>query len=600
MLSTRNLLRALPLALWTLPALAGTAAAQEGEPAERIEVHLVNVEVGVNDRQGLPVIGLEQDDFDLLVDGKPVEIGHFSAAAPPQASPAEVGEAEEAEAPPLYLVVLVDRSYLSVGETQDLQAELQALLDSLGPRDQAMLVAADQGLSVVRPLGPPPVSVAPLFADEDTPGRGQRILDAYNDLLRQIDRTLSARQPGQSRGSEPVPTARFLVSAIDQFTKQANADVEVTARQLRILSTAVAGLPGRRAIVYVSGRLPILAGQSLVDAWRSAYDTTTDELLASNEDPTSVVAADSQAVVDLNRIPIPEVFDQGTEKIAEAASEAATLGVAFYTLDGAGKRSRAPRALTEGTRSLDAQSGRSYDYDRTQRAANLQVLSNLAEATGGRTTGNRRDLSELAEGLFSDTSSHYSLGFYPPQSDGEPHEIEVRLRKRRGKLQLRHRRTFRSLPADLEAAERTISALLLTDSPQSLPNPLGIAVDVAAPLPAEGGRLVVPLSVHVPVGRLALLAETWAHRAQITVFFTAGSLETGSEPVRKSVVPVRIANEDILDAFGRRAEYALKMDVAASARALAVTVRDDFDPRMSTVVLPLPKGGDGPEADTKP
>lgn len=599
-MNTRNLLNALALAFWTLSGLAGTAAAQEDELAARIEARLVNVEVGVNDRQGLPVIGLERDDFELFVDGNPVEVRHFSAAAPPLASPPAAEDTEEGEAPPpLYLAVLVDRSYMSVEETQDLQDGLQTLLDSLGPRDRAMLVTADQGLQVVRPLGPPPVQVAPLFADEAKPGRGQRILDAYNDLLRQIDRTLSPSQLGQARGRDSVPAARFLVSTIDQFTTEANADIEVTARQLKILSTAFAGLPGRRAVLYVSGRLPILAGQSLVDAWRGAYDSALTELLASNDDPTSVVAADPQSVGDLNRVPMPEVLDLGTQEIAEAASEAAALGVAFYTFDGVRQRSRAPRSLTAGSSSLDAQTGRSYDFDKTQRAANLQVLENLAERTGGRTTGSRRDLSELAEGLLSDSSSHYSLGFYPSQ-DGEIHEVEVRLRGPRKRLQLRYRRTFRSRPADLEAAGRTISALLLTEVPQSLPNPLEIAVEVGTPRPGESGRKVLPVSVQVPVGRLALLADTWAHRAQISVFYTAGSLETGSEPVRRSVVPVRIANEDILNAFGRRAEYALEINADASARALAVTVRDDFDPRMSTVVVPLSKDEEAPEADSRP
>lgn len=598
-MNTRNLLKAFSLALWTLSGLAGAALAQEGEVPDGVQVPLVDVEVGVNDRQGLPVIGLGEDDFKLLVDGNPVEIRHFSAAAPPQASPQQAAEAPEAAAP-LYLAVLVDRSYMSIAETRDLEDGLQSLLDSLGPRDRAMLVTADRGLQVVRPLGPPPVDVAPLFAGEAPAGRGQQILSAYNDLLRQIERTLSSGQSGQARGGDQVPAARFLVSTIDQFTTQANADVEVTARQLKILSRAIAGLPGRRAVVYVSGRLPIMAGQSLIDAWRGAYDPAFNELLASNEDPTSVVAADAQSVVDLNRVPMPEVVDSGTQQIADAASQAAAVGVAFYTLDGVGQRSRAPRALTEGSSSLDSQSGRSYDYDKTQRAANLQVLQNLAERTGGRTAGNRRDLSELAAGLFSDTSSHYSLGFYPPQYDGDLHEIEVRLQGQRKKLQLRHRRYFRSRPADLEAAGRTISALLLAQAPESLPNPLEVAVEVGTPRPGEGDRRVLPLTVQVPVGGLALLADTWAHRAQISVFYTAGSLETGSEPVRRSIVPVRIANEDILNAFGRRAEYALEMEADASARALAVTVRDDFDPRMSTVVVPLSKDEEASEADSKP
>ncbi|HEX2223770.1 MAG TPA: hypothetical protein VHN15_06170, partial [Thermoanaerobaculia bacterium] len=72
--------------LLVLPALTGPAAAQRGknqEPAQEdsffgsVDVNVVTVEVFVTDKDGKFVPGLTQADFEILEDGKPVEITNF-------------------------------------------------------------------------------------------------------------------------------------------------------------------------------------------------------------------------------------------------------------------------------------------------------------------------------------------------------------------------------------------------------------------------------------------------------------------------------------------------------------------------------------------
>src|SRR4051812_30743026 len=56
------------------------------DPAERstffesVDVHVVNVEVYVADRDGKRVPGLSREDFELFEDGKPVKISNFYAS----------------------------------------------------------------------------------------------------------------------------------------------------------------------------------------------------------------------------------------------------------------------------------------------------------------------------------------------------------------------------------------------------------------------------------------------------------------------------------------------------------------------------------------
>src|SRR5688500_5203049 len=66
------------------PASAAGAAPPAAPPAddafgESVDVNVVNVEVYVTDKQGRPVTGLRREDFDLLEDGKKVEVTNFEA-----------------------------------------------------------------------------------------------------------------------------------------------------------------------------------------------------------------------------------------------------------------------------------------------------------------------------------------------------------------------------------------------------------------------------------------------------------------------------------------------------------------------------------------
>ncbi len=75
---------ALLLSSLSLPCLAAGLSAAEPPPgevfSESIDVDVVNVQVFVADRSGRPVRGLGRDDFELQVDGKPVDITNFYAA----------------------------------------------------------------------------------------------------------------------------------------------------------------------------------------------------------------------------------------------------------------------------------------------------------------------------------------------------------------------------------------------------------------------------------------------------------------------------------------------------------------------------------------
>src|SRR5689334_21806194 len=100
-----------------------TATAQEVDDVIKTETSLVQLNVGVVDRQGRPVTSLTKNDFVIYEDGVKQSIQHF----------------EPAEAP-FSLVLLLDMSGSTLNFRQQLKLASQRFLDALAPEDRVAVV----------------------------------------------------------------------------------------------------------------------------------------------------------------------------------------------------------------------------------------------------------------------------------------------------------------------------------------------------------------------------------------------------------------------------------------------------------------------------
>ncbi len=86
------------LLLTGLPAFSQEAPTAEETFSDEIEVSLVNLEVIVTDRGGKPIPDLRKEDFEVLEDGKPVELTNFYAESSLPAADGMEGNAANAVA----------------------------------------------------------------------------------------------------------------------------------------------------------------------------------------------------------------------------------------------------------------------------------------------------------------------------------------------------------------------------------------------------------------------------------------------------------------------------------------------------------------------
>ena len=206
----------------------------------------------------------------------------------------------------------------------------------------------------------------------------------------------------------------------------------------------VAGLPGSKAILFVSGGLPLKPGAVLFNAVEYRWPG----LLGIHE---------------------LMLFDQTTEfeKLARRASES---GVVVHTLDAAGVRAARSSGVEEELKNVVAISANMDADERT----NLQLsLRQLADSTGGRAILNRNDAGPALAQLSDQIHTYYSLGYTPTRPPDEAfHRLKVEVQ--RGGVELRYRNGYRDKTPTARMAERLRAALAhgLED------NPLGIGVEV--------------------------------------------------------------------------------------------------------------------------
>lgn len=582
----------------TLLALAGAPLRGAGQ-VPGLEVPLIQLDVLVTDSRGEPVLDLEPGDFVLLQDDLPVPLAGFTAPSAGRSA----GGVEASSDLPLHLVLYFHLQFLDAGDLAGLPERVEDFLRrQLSPDARVMLVVANPEPRVLQGFTTDRERLVGRLDEIVRLEGSSRLESEYSSVLREIrEQARKPVQEGRAEIREAMP--RALLTRIGNIAEQAYRELEISAAALAQLIPPLAGLPGRKEVVVVSGRLPARTGPSLFEAWYRVFNRD------SSYWGDGRITGGVPGGVEFDSLPEGSTFFDTTRVLSGLAEIATARGVVLHTLDVSGGRNR--RAAER--RDL----------------GDRQALAMLAEKTGGRDLAG----SEATDGLSAlarDLDDRYVLAFAPPGgADGRTHPITVRVPERR-RLKLRHSPVYRALSRDQRTAERVVSALVL-ESRQGAPatdagdapvrdNPLEAEAEPVRPVPeatggdparrrrgegqegspgeTDGGEAKEPtrVAIRVPLANLALIPEGRVHRAQISVF-SASAKQGGLAPVAKAVVPVELDNDQLLTVQGRRIEYVLELPPGSVGHRLAVAVRDDFQDLTSLLVLDLDPDGDPEEAD---
>jgi len=519
----------------------------DGVFLDTVDVNIVNVDVYVTDKKGNRITGLTKDDFELYEDGKPVVITNFYAVeegtvkeggiplepldelAPPENFGSVAAAPEDQR---LSLIVYVDNFNLHPFSRNRAFSYVRSFLrQKMKIGDRVMLVSYDRTLNERQPWTQDPELVASALYDlEDKSAHRVHWDSDRRDLLEAI---FEADRISDVRGR------------VQTYAENLYNDMRFTIKALRDLVEHLAGLPGRKAILYISDGLAMRTGEDLYYA--------LDEKFRNRN------ASTNGLLMEAFRFDLTRDFQQLT-RIANSNR------VTFYTLDAEGLRTYSYYDVR------NAVPGGSSFVDQTH-FHNLQApLQMLAEETGGFAMINTNNFSAPLARMGEDFTTYYSLGYSPATTaSGRFHEIEVKVKNRKGVV-VRHRSGFRNKPLPTRMSEGTLAALY--HGYES--NPIGARLDVGNEVRRDDGYYDVPLTIRVPIKSLELLPLQGMYRGRLRFYIAARDSEGGMSPVQDIPVPIDIQADQLQDAREKYYAYDLTLMMRRGGQRVAVGIHDEI------------------------
>ncbi len=308
---------AIGLAFPMLAQETGEVSEDEGSYVETVDVTVVNLDVYVTDKKGVPITGLTRDDFEIFENRRPVAITNFFAVE--DRKPVEgqlVGEVAASKAPvvpgmpekeqfalpddqKMSLVIYVDNFNIRPFNRNRVFRRLRDfLVEKVSRHDQVMLVTYDRSLHMRHDFTSDPTLIASqLFELEELAAFGVHWDSERRDVLRDIN------------DSDTLAAVSWRVR---QFAESGYNDLSFSIEAIKEIVTSLAGLPGRKAILYVSDGLQMLPGEDLYYALNRKF-------------------GDSTPLTEMRQ------FD-ASRRFQELTAHANSSGVTFYTIDAAGLR----------------------------------------------------------------------------------------------------------------------------------------------------------------------------------------------------------------------------------------------------------------------
>jgi len=512
----------------------------------RVNVRLVLVRVVVRDAEGHAVANLRKQDFQLFDNRKPQVISQFSMEQPgsqvaKEQKTTEIGgenaTATTPNVPERFIAYLFDDIHLQTQDLLPVRTAADRRLSTMQPTDRAAIFTTSgqnsveftddraklhQGL-----LGLQPHSISASEVQQ-CPYMSYYMADLIvnkNDVQAFANATADALQCEYQNNSKMLAAARSLAqSSAQRELSLGDSETHLTLALLRDVMRRMAAVPGQRTIVLVSpGFITPRAEQELTDV--------IDQALRTN----IVVSA-----VDARGLYVPPQF--------------ANVG-----------QQNIPNVVTSPQETL---------YQSSEAAANDDVLSTVANSTGGIFFHNSNDLDAGLKQAGETPAYYYVLGFSPQnlKYDGRFHSLSVKLTKP-AKYTIQSRNGYyapRQAPnAEEEARQEIQEALFSQEEMRDLPVDLHTQFFKTTDVDAK-----LSVLVHVDVKRLHFEKLEGRNKNDLTIvaalFDRNGSFVQGNE----KVLEMRWKDETLEHKLDRGVTLRTSFEVKPGSYLVRLVVRD--------------------------
>jgi VWFA-related protein len=507
-------------------------AQQPSAPTFRAQTELVLVPAVVTDRGGAHITGLKRDDFVLLANGKEQKVAVFEEVVTrtelyqrAQDKPGEFSNRVRTTAQPQRITIIL----LDLANTE--------FADRAYARDQVckfLAKVADTG---------EPIAVLGLTAG------GARIVHDFTSDPRLLAAAIGKsdrKRLGSTAGAEPAPSASDQPVQRVESLRQAIETAERwdrgmvffgTQTNLQQVAQAYGGLPGRKTLIWITGRVPF------------SSDRTIRML---NDARFAVYPVDARGLVNPDYIPVSE--------IGYTTMPNSTQGRSTYPLP---------------------------DYQQTARARHQRSLwgfRQIAERTGGKPFYNGNDLVAGIRAATQDSSQYYLLGFYVDKST-KPGDYPLTVRVRRPGVEVRARTSFSKPEPEKQQQQSQDEMTLALRSPLDF-TMLPLTARFTGVTTSSGDKKTVRFDMEIPGGALHIDADDRNHMMLDVLVAALASDGTIAGQVQQTL-EARLKPEDAANISQTGMTITRQMDLPPGTYRVRFIVRDALKDAMGALSAPL-------------
>jgi VWFA-related protein len=513
---------------------ASFAAAGAQQPTFRAATRLVEVSVVVHDRSGRPVSDLTASDFQVLDEGRPQAIELFStrdertpAGVASTISPGTAAPAVPAAEPGEYTnwrdtrstsvsVILIDRVNSKDSDQLFVRKQIVKLLDQIQAHGRIALYM----------LEPSRIRVLHDFTTD--PAALVQSLERYH--------TRSNGDPDGSRDVGPIDGDPDLDAFVAEMRTKAQgraqvSQAQITAAGLETLGQHLAGIQGRKNLIWVTSAFPAIG-----------VDELGRPRIHINE------ARRAMKMLSDANIAVYPIDDRGI--------------AAYWVFDPA-----APTPLV-GQAAPNAPSG----FAST--APNNDSMQIVAEATGGRVfTSN--DIAGAVRRAIDDSAFTYVLGYYPPDVKWDDTFRRITVNVARPGVNVRYRTGYFATTAAPVLGLSTIARSPLDAT----------ALRLSVRLAGDGRARSA--TMRLPAGAIALTkqGDRWDGAVEILIAQStpAGKFDT----IFENTLHVRFSDEERDQIQREGFTVSRSFDVRPGVHQLHVVLRDATTGAAGSLRIPI-------------
>ncbi len=363
--------------------------------------------------------------------------------------------------------------------------------------------------------------------------------------------------------------------------------IEMELRGLNMLAESLAGIPGRKTLIWLTGNFPFdldnpnsYLSPSAVNQYQdmTPHGGTGRDGIAAGPRPPALQLPSASALGTSDLVVLRPLYEQAMKSLADA-------NVAVYPVDTRGVLTYFPESDVP---SADMGAVVAAMTERSQKNFALhQGMRTFAHNTGGEPCFGSNDAGPCLQAAIDDSNSYYLLGYYRERKDNKPGWRKLKVTVDRDGVDVLARDGYfysAEKPDSKEARQRDVVSALV--SPINFSGfPFAVRLHPAA---TASSKPLQDLQFELQIPPASLFADASDNNGvNLEIVCTARTAKgTAVDQISQTVggvlkpeVAARIAKEGIL--------YKNVLRVPAGSLRLHFVVRDNLDGRTGSVVVPL-------------